>query len=212
MPFSTVDWSGVLAAVVFVAGCPWRCHYCHNPHLQSREGSMDWHALVDFLASRKGLLEGVVFSGGEPLSEPTLPMMIETAKTMGYRVGLHTAGIYPARLGQILPMLDWVGFDVKTTIDRYDALTGRLRSAASARISLSLLLDSGCEFECRTTWDPNWLPEAELVDLAQILAGLGVKHYAVQNYRAAPGLAPQHSLTDAAITTLHGYFETFTYR
>ena len=62
---STVDWPGTLAAVVFIAGCPWRCHYCHNPELQTRAARYDWRE-VRALATRQGLLNAVVFSGGEP--------------------------------------------------------------------------------------------------------------------------------------------------
>ncbi len=61
-PFSSVDWPGQLAAVVFIAGCPWRCHYCHNPHLQERARGLDWREVLDFLGRRRNLLDAVVFS------------------------------------------------------------------------------------------------------------------------------------------------------
>jgi pyruvate formate lyase activating enzyme len=82
VPFSSVDWLGQLAAVIFIAGCPWNCRYCHNPHLQVRERRFDWRAVCAFLRSRRGLLDGIVFSGGEPLSEPRLPSMIRTVKAI----------------------------------------------------------------------------------------------------------------------------------
>lgn len=123
-PFSSVDWPGQLAAVVFIAGCPWRCHYCHNPHLQARERHLHWTQVMAFLQSRRALLDAVVFSGGEPLSEPRLPQLIAAVRALGFKTGLHTAGIYPARLAAVLPMLDWVGLDIKTTTSRYDTLTG----------------------------------------------------------------------------------------
>ena len=66
LTYSTVDWPGTLAAVVFIAGCPWRCHYCHNPELQTRAARYDWREVRAFLATRQGLLDAVVFSGGEP--------------------------------------------------------------------------------------------------------------------------------------------------
>ncbi|WP_296226488.1 anaerobic ribonucleoside-triphosphate reductase activating protein [Ralstonia sp. UBA689] len=186
-PFSSVDWPGQLAAVVFIAGCPWRCHYCHNPHLQTRARTLDWDDVLTFLQRRQGLLDAVVFSGGEPLSEPRLPQLMRAVRSLGFKVGLHTGGIYPAHLADALPLVDWVGLDIKTTAPRYDALTGRRGSAAPVDACLDLLLRSGCAFECRTTWDPSWLPEPQLLALAQDLSLRGVKHYAIQAYRSAPG-------------------------
>ena len=117
-PFTTIDFPGKLSAVVFIQGCPWRCPYCHNPWMQPREfdpslehGS--WEEVASLLSRRKGLLDGVIFSGGEPCVDPALPAAIRAVKDMGYAAGLHTGGAYPRVLETILPMLDWVGMDVK---------------------------------------------------------------------------------------------------
>jgi anaerobic ribonucleoside-triphosphate reductase activating protein len=200
-PFSTTDWPGRLAAVVFVAGCPWRCHYCHNPQLQERKAALEWEQVYGLLARRRGLLDGVVFSGGEPFSDGMLPWMIDAVRALGFKVGLHTAGIYPRQLQGLLDRLDWVGLDVKTLPAGYAALTGRRYSSAPVWTSLELLLAWGGDFECRTTWSPRWLPETGLLDLAQELARRGVQNYAVQGYREAagavvdmPGTATQEAL------------------
>ena len=72
---SACDWPGELAATVFCQGCPWSCGYCHNPHLisPSTATAMDWPDVLSFLDSRRGLLDGVVFSGGEPTLQAGLP-------------------------------------------------------------------------------------------------------------------------------------------
>lgn len=212
VPFSTVDWPGQLASVVFIAGCPWRCHYCHNPHLQERSARDTWSEVLEFLERRRGLLDGVVFSGGEPLSERCLPAMIAAVRALGYRVGLHTAGIYPRQLQKILASLDWVGLDIKTKAAAYPALTGRSLSVTSVAASLKLLLDSDCAFECRTTWSPDWLTESDLLDLAQELADLGVENYAVQGYRPDPQSVPTANLGTLARQRLEELFPTFTLR
>lgn len=212
VPFSSVDWPGQLAAVLFIGGCPWRCHYCHNPHLQERSSQYRWQAVRDWLHSRRGLLDGVVLSGGEPLSEAALPGMIAELKAMGFKVALHSAGIYPQRLAAVLPNLDWVGFDVKTDADGHDALTGRVRSHWPTGISLEMLLASPCPFECRTTWSPAWLSEARLLALAESLAERGVRHYAVQNYRSSPDVPPDAVLSLSAQSQLAQWFERFEYR
>jgi anaerobic ribonucleoside-triphosphate reductase activating protein len=212
VPFSTVDWPGMLAAVVFISGCPWRCGYCHNPHLQSREGVYYWKDTLEFLRARQGLLDAVVFSGGEPLCEPRLPGMARAVKKLGFRVALHTAGIYPSRLQAMLPWLDWVGFDVKSGAANHDVLTGRPGAYEAAQACLETLLGSGVAFECRTTWGPGWLTESALLGLARDLARRGVRHYAVQNYRAEPGAAPQAVLGESALRELEALFPAFAYR
>ncbi|MBV7487000.1 anaerobic ribonucleoside-triphosphate reductase activating protein [Bordetella sp. BOR01] len=212
VPYSSVDWPGMLAAVVFISGCPWRCSYCHNPHLQRRSGHYDWKAVLEFLNGRRGLLDAVVFSGGEPLSEPRLPQMVRAVRALGFRVALHTAGIYPSRLHDLLAHLDWVGFDVKADAAGHDALTGRPDTYAATQACLESLLASGIPFECRTTWSPRWLTEPALVDLARDLARRGVRHYAVQNHRASPEAPPSAVLSATTLAELQALFSCFAYR
>ncbi|MBB1624643.1 anaerobic ribonucleoside-triphosphate reductase activating protein [Achromobacter sp. UMC71] len=211
-PFSTVDWPGTLAAVVFIAGCPWRCHYCHNPELQTRAARYDWRDVRAFLENRQGLLDAVVFSGGEPLSEPRLPSMIRDARRMGFRIGLHTAGIYPLRLADMVRYLDWVGLDIKADAQGYDDITGRRDSQRPAQACLTQLLTSGVDFECRITWHPDWLDEARLLTLARELARRGVKRFAVQRARASPSAPPVLRLGAHAQAVLQDLFDAFSYR
>lgn len=212
VPFSTVDWPGQLAAVVFISGCPWRCHYCHNVELQTRAARYDWREVRAFLETRKGLLDAVVFSGGEPLSEPRLPAMIRDVKRMGYRVGLHTAGIYPLRLADVLRHLDWVGMDIKADAKGYDDITGRRDSQRPALACLTQLLSAGLDFECRITWHPDWLDESRLMALARELARRGVRQFAVQAARVAPGAPVARALSNQAQGELRQAFQEFSYR
>jgi pyruvate formate lyase activating enzyme len=112
-PFTATDYPGQIAAVVFVQGCPWRCGYCHNPHLQPRlaDSPLDWTRIRNLLQRRVGLVDAVVFSGGEPTIDPHLADAIGEVKEMGFKVGLHSGGIYQNRFNEILPMLDrcWTG-------------------------------------------------------------------------------------------------------
>ncbi len=129
-PFSTQDWPGHLTAVVFVQGCPWRCSYCHNPGLQAMQhGPLDWSGLRPRWRSRVGLLDGIVFSGGEPTLVPALPAALDEVRAAGLATGLHTAGVSAARLEALLPRLDWVALDVKAPADRLPMLTGAPGSA-----------------------------------------------------------------------------------
>jgi pyruvate formate lyase activating enzyme len=194
-PLSTTDWPGKLAAVVFVQGCPWRCTYCHNPALQQRGAGSGpaWAEVMQTLRRRVGLLDGVVFSGGEPTLDPALPEAIAQVRALGLQVGLHTAGIYPDRLAALLPELDWVGFDLKTDFVHYDALVGRRQSGNAVRKALRILLASGVPHEVRTTYHPAQVPEAALRSMGQHLKAQGARHWVLQQWRphegAEPGLA-----------------------
>lgn len=185
-PFSTTDWPGRLVAVVFVQGCPWRCGYCHNQRLQPRQRSADapdWEAVRALLRRRQGLLDGVVFSGGEPTLDPALPEAVADVRDLGFAVGLHTSGAYPLRLAALLPRLDWVGLDLKATPQAYAAVTGVPRSGAPAMRSLALLAAGQVPFEVRTTGDADLLPAAALREMAALLARHGVRDWVLQPCR-----------------------------
>ena len=111
-PLSTTDWPGMLAAVVFCQGCPWRCGYCHNPDLIPARGDHEipWEDVLAFLRRRQGLLDGVVFSGGEPTAQAGLADAMREVRALGFKIGLHTGGMYPQRLAAVLPLVDWVGW------------------------------------------------------------------------------------------------------
>ena len=183
-PLSTTDWPGRLAAVVFVQGCPWRCTYCHNPELQPRTRSSrpSWPAVLQTLTRRVGLLDGVVFSGGEPTLATRLGQAIAQVRDLGLQAALHTAGIYPDRLAALLPSLAWVGFDVKTDFAVYDALTNRRRSAVPVRRSLDHLLASGVSHEVRTTYHPVLLHRDALLNTARTLKTIGVREWVLQRW------------------------------
>lgn len=184
-PFSATEYPGKLAAVVFIQGCPWRCGYCHNPHLQprTRESTLSWPTLLEGLKKRVGLLDAVVFCGGEPTIDPALDGAIGQVKELGFQVGLETAGIYPDRLRKLLPLLDWVGIDVKAPFGRYHEVTGAAGSGEPVRASLRLLLESGIDYECRTTVHADQLPPPMLRELAHSLAEMGVQRYVLQEFR-----------------------------
>jgi pyruvate formate lyase activating enzyme len=187
---SSVDWPGQLAATVFTQGCPWDCGYCHNPHLLSAESLADgpapiaWQAVAAFLKSRGGLLDGVVFSGGEPLAQRALPAVIAEVRALGFPVALHTGGAVPARFAEVLPTLAWVGFDVKASRADYERITRVSGSGERAFQSLRVLIASGIDYEVRTTVHPDLLGKEELLRLAEELRECGVRTWVLQRFRA----------------------------
>lgn len=199
-PLTSLDYPGELAAVIFCQGCPWRCGYCHNPDLLTARGShpVAWGQVMNFLCRRQGLLDAVVFSGGEPTRQRALGAAMNEVRSLGFRIGLHTAGIYPQRLAALLPRLDWVGLDIKALPADYPALTGAPASGVRAWRSLRLLLASGIPLEVRTTLDPRGEFtsssaardgdfDSRVTTLMYRLAAAGVRRHALQLARGRGG-------------------------
>ena len=222
-PFSIVDFPSHIAVVAFLQGCPWRCPFCYNASLQPLKNTDEsiWTAdkFFKFIEKRKGMLDAVVFSGGEPLVQEGLYNAVQKAKDMGYMVGLHTGGYRPEHLRKVLPLLDWVGLDIKGPKAKYKALTGGFDAFDAMGKSLDLLLQSGIHFECRTTCDPRELTVDDLFELGAFLKNKGVKEYYLQKYRP---IESDKSTTDTVceslisdeklISFLSGAFEKFEVR
>ena len=189
VPFTTIDFPGCLAAVVFFKGCPLKCPFCHNPDLQENDGKgeMDWADVLSFLSNRKGKLDGVVLSGGEPLMQPDIVDLAKQVKEQGFKVGIHTSGVYPEKLRELAAYIDWVGLDIKAPWDKYETLCGRPKMVDKVKDSLNFLLSNKISFEARTTCDPTYLEPEDITIIARELKTKGVKTYAIQKYRTFTG-------------------------
>ncbi|WP_281767988.1 anaerobic ribonucleoside-triphosphate reductase activating protein [Methanoculleus bourgensis] len=127
VPISTVDWRGRAACTVFLRGCPARCFYCHNVALQGGEDLRDADEVLAMIRGSRTIAGAVVFSGGEPtLQGPALIHLAAAARTMGFSVGLHTNGMFPRVIEDLLDrhLVDMIALDIKTTWERYDDLLG----------------------------------------------------------------------------------------
>jgi pyruvate formate lyase activating enzyme len=173
LPFTTIDYPDRLAAVVFCQGCPWRCPYCHNRELldAAAPGAIPWGRILRFLEQRRGLLDAVVFSGGEPTMQPGLSRAIAAVKEMGFLAGLHTGGAYPERLDGLLPHLGWVGMDIKAPFPDYESVTRAPGSGEAARRSAALVRSSGVDHRFRTTVDPRLVSDGQVAALKQMIVG-----------------------------------------
>ncbi len=167
VPFSTVDWPERLCSTVFLQGCPWNCGYCQNPELIDPlgRGEVPWNDVRATLERRIGLLDGVVFSGGEPLRQAAVADAIAEVREMGFLAAVHTSGAYPKRLASLLPSLAWVGLDIKAPRGKYAAVTGVEASGDKAWQSLDALIESGVDYEIRVTVDPTVLTLADVDQL-----------------------------------------------
>ncbi|MDO4936499.1 MAG: anaerobic ribonucleoside-triphosphate reductase activating protein, partial [Sutterellaceae bacterium] len=212
-----------LSAVVFVRGCPWKCVYCQNPWMQDRrpqEGDTDWARVIDLLKRRQGLLDGVVFSGGEPCVDPALPAAVSEVKALGMCVGLHTSGAYPEHLQSVIDNVDWVGLDVKATMhpDHFNRVVQTPKALEHFIESFEIILKAGVRYEARTTAHPDYLTPEQILELAYWLKARGCTNYALQIFRKAPGidLGLDNVVADypgqAVLDELSGLFPTFLLR
>jgi pyruvate formate lyase activating enzyme len=193
-PLTTLDYPGELAAVLFCQGCPWRCRYCHNGHLLDAEPPADaprWDAVLAWLSRRRGLLDAVVFSGGEPTAQAALADAIDQVRAMGFRIGLHSGGAYPQRLARVLDRVDWIGLDIKALPEDYPGLTGVEGSGLPAWDSLDLVLASGVAHQVRVTVHPALLPPGRLALLLERLRRHGVADPVLQDCRTGQVLDPK---------------------
>ncbi|NLT25135.1 MAG: anaerobic ribonucleoside-triphosphate reductase activating protein [Microbacteriaceae bacterium] len=193
VPFGTVDWPGRLAATVFCQGCPWACGYCHNHELicSRTPGRVPWQEVRELLAARRGLLDGIVFSGGEALRQPAVLDAMREARDAGFGVALHTAGAFPNRLRDALHLVDWVGLDIKALPEHYAEVVGRPGARGQAWRALEMLLASEVDFEVRTTVAPG-RTAADALEAARRCRALGVRAFALQRARGTgtrPGFA-----------------------
>jgi pyruvate formate lyase activating enzyme len=184
-PFTTIDFPGRLAAVLYTQGCAWRCRYCHNSHLWPFQSSstIPFKKVIQFLENRHGLLDGVVFCGGEPTAHEKLPEAMRFIQEMGFQVALHTTGMYPERLRKTLSFCDWVGMDVKAPFRLYEKTTQKEQSGIEPRTSVGIVLESGVDYEFRTTVHHALLSEEDILEIARDLSAMGVSNFVLQSFQ-----------------------------
>lgn len=173
-----VDFPGKLAATVFTGGCNLRCPFCHNALLVNRLAeNPEVHPLeevLDFLKKRKGLLDGVVLSGGEPLLQSGAADFLEQVRSLGFAVKLDTNGCYPEALEDILKrnLVDYVAMDIKNSREKYAETVGLPDfDITPIEQSVQLLKNSGIDFEFRTTVVKEFHTTQDIVSIGEWLAG-----------------------------------------
>ncbi len=149
-----LDFPGRVAATVFTAGCGMRCPFCHNASLVTHIGeALPTEEFFSFLEKRRGLLEGVCISGGEPLLQPDIEEFISRIRSLSLAVKLDTNGMYPERLSALIRkgLLDYVAMDIKNSREKYAVTAGLPQRPEGIEKSVSLLLSGVVPYEFRTT-------------------------------------------------------------
>lgn len=195
-----LDYPGKIACTVFLGGCNFRCPFCHNGSLVLPENfgeAMDYEAFLAFLDSRRGRLQGVCVSGGEPTLWPDLPMLLSQIKSFGYSVKLDTNGTNPEMLSALINdgLVDYVAMDIKNSPEKY-ALTAGLADRPLAleempasvaewmnavKESAALLMQGRVDFEFRTTLVRELHDAVDMKAIGRWLAG--EEKFFLQTYR-----------------------------
>ena len=169
-PFTLLDYPDKTACILWYAGCNMRCLYCYNPEIVFGKGKFSFPEMVSFLETRKGLLDAVVFSGGECLLHKDIFEQIQTVKTMGFLVKVDTNGSKPEVLQNLLEqeLIDYVALDFKSTKESFHSIT-QSDLFDQFEKSLQLLLNANIPFEVRTTYHSELLAKEELCEMIDYL-------------------------------------------
>lgn len=154
---TTIDFPGVLSCVLFTSGCDLNCFYCHNRDIITGKNTpISEDEVMTFLNKRKGLLDGVVVSGGEPTIQKGLHEFMETLRSMGFKIKLDSNGLHESVIKDLLDnkLLDYIAIDVKALPEDYVKVTD-VNCFDKVKHTIEMLLDSGIKFEVRTTLYPE---------------------------------------------------------
>jgi len=172
-----LDWDGRIASILFLPGCNLRCPYCHASALVRDPASLPpvaFEEVADYLERNRGWIDGVVITGGEATLDAGLPDLVDRLRALGVAVKLFTNGTRPDVLAELIAgkRLAAVSMDLKAPLDgRYAAAAGVEVDVASIRASISAIMDSGLEYEFRTTVCPAVLRFDDVADLAREVGG-----------------------------------------
>jgi pyruvate formate lyase activating enzyme len=180
---STLDFPGCLSAVLFFAGCNYDCYYCHNRRILKDPSLMSMESVFSFLHKRRGLLDGVLLTGGEATLQGGIYSFALGLKELGYTVKLDTNGSRPKTLRAMLNggAVDFVALDYKAPLYMYDTVCGAgAMNGAGLRETFDLLRDSGVAYEVRVTMIPH-ITAKKLAEMAESLPRLS--RFVLQLYR-----------------------------
>jgi len=183
---SFVDYPGKIATVLFTPGCNFDCYYCHNRHIiepgYTPDKEYSAEEILDFLSKRKGLLDAVVISGGEPTLQPGLKDFMLSLREAGFLVKLDTNGTKPGVIEDIIrsDAANYIAMDIKSPFYMYDAICGVRVNKEAIAASIKVIMESGIDYEFRTTVIPQISAE-NIIEMAEMIRG--AKSYVLQQYR-----------------------------
>lgn len=190
-----IDFPGTIATTVFTVGCSFRCGFCHNPELVIKSQFPALNNLEEeffaHLAKRKGKLEGVCITGGEPTIQSDIIEFIKKIKAMGFKVKLDSNGTRPDVLRKVIneKLVDFIAMDIKSSPENYSKTVGLKADIERIKLSVKLIMSSKIPYEFRTTVVPGIHSEQDFMEIAKWIKG--AKAYYLQEYREMRVLDPK---------------------
>ena len=191
-----IDFPGKIAATIFISGCSFRCPWCYSPELVlpekiKKHPKISEKYLFDFLEKRKGLLDGVCLTGGEPTIHKNLPDFIKKIKKLGYLVKLDTNGSNPEMLKRLIDekLVDYVAMDIKAPKEKYNKLVGVKINIQKIQKSIDILKEGKVDSEFRSTIVPTVHAKEDVIAMAKWIKG--AKRYYLQNFRPEKTINPK---------------------
>jgi len=169
---SLQDFPDTISCIIFLGGCNFRCPGCYNSNiLDLKKSLVNEKEIFDFLEKRRGKLEGVVITGGEPLINPDITQFLKKIRERGYKIKIDTNGSNPELLKSIIKkgLVDYISMDIKAGKDNYDKIAGVSVDTCKIEESMKILSDSNINFEFRTTFFPG-ISEIDIVEIASWIA------------------------------------------
>jgi len=219
---SLIDFPGQIACVVFTPGCNFTCPYCHNPDLAAGSvtgtgsSSHTQEEVFAFLEKRKGLLQGVAITGGEPTLQKDLVEFITRIKEKGYKVKLDSNGTRPSTLAVLLEqeLVDYLAMDIKTDLAHYPMVLKNKVDLENIRKSIGLIMKKAPAYEFRTTCARPFITRDIMAQIAREIQGAST--YVLQNCsRNVDILEPEflkddtHFFTEKEMTELRSIIAPF---
>jgi len=192
---SLIDFPGKVSCVLFLKGCNFDCPYCQNPDLLKNDlacpSALEEEEFFNFLETRKGLLDGVVISGGEPTLHDDLPRLCQKIKEMGFALKLDTNGSRPKRIQEIIDqqLVDYIAMDIKTDPNRYGPCVKADFESTRVLASIRIIMESNIAYEFRTTCVQQIIDEEKISNISKEIKG--ARLYALQKYHPAKILHPE---------------------
>jgi len=183
--FSLIDYPSKISAIIFTQGCNFRCPYCHNPELVDPklfQEPFDEEDIFRFLEIRKGKLDAVEITGGEPTLQPDLIEFMKKIKSMGFLIKLDTNGTNPEVVEKIIKnkLVDYIAMDIKAPLEKYNNIVQTDVCVEKIIESITLILNSPIDYEFRTTAVKDLLTEDDLISIAKLIRG--AKKYVLQKF------------------------------
>jgi len=186
---SLLDYPDVISAIIWTVGCNFRCPFCYNKDIVlGKVRSILTEEVFSFLEKRKGMLEGLVISGGEPLMQKDITDFCVKVKKMSYLIKIDTNGMYPEKLKELIDknLIDYIAMDIKAPKKKYENLTNCKVNIKKIEESIKLLQNSKIDYEFRTTYAPKLLTKNDIIEIARWLNGS--KKFYLQQFKPNPPL------------------------